>query len=160
MARFDPSKAATLGLGSSTTTIEAAQKLKEDEEKRLARAQKFGLVVPEYLEQKRMERAVKFGLVSENKTQLRTVTQTLSGLPDNLAKKAIKLGMIPPSSDDDKKKARAERFGGLSGSTGSSEEDKKKSRLARFGMNDSAHYNLDSGRVITNSMANKRVKDN
>jgi len=68
--------------------------------------------------------------------------------------------MIPPSSDDDKKKARAERFGGLSGSTGSSEEDKKKSRLARFGMNDSAHYNLDSGRVITNSMANKRVKDN
>jgi len=38
MARFDPSKAATLGLGSSTTTIEAAQKLKEDEEKRLARA--------------------------------------------------------------------------------------------------------------------------
>jgi hypothetical protein len=69
--------------------------------------------------------------------------------------------MIPPSSDDDKKKARAERFAGLSGaSTGSSEEDKKNLRLARFGMNDSAHYNLDTGRVITNSMANKRVKDN
>ena len=62
MARFDPSKAAILGLGTATTTIEAAQHMKEEEEKRLARAQKFGLAVPEVLEQKRMERAVKFGL--------------------------------------------------------------------------------------------------
>jgi Tho1/MOS11 C-terminal domain len=68
--------------------------------------------------------------------------------------------MIPPSADDEKKKARAERFGAMTGSTGATEEDKKKSRLERFGMNPINHYNLDTGRVITNSMANKRVKDN
>jgi hypothetical protein len=64
MARFDPTKAAILGLSSSTNTLEAAQKLKEEDEKRIVRAQKFGLAVPELLEQKRMERAVKFGLVT------------------------------------------------------------------------------------------------
>ena len=69
--------------------------------------------------------------------------------------------MIPPSADDDKKKARAERFGvQSSGGTGTSEDDKKKNRLERFGMNPINHYNLDTGRVITNSMANKRVKEN
>lgn len=47
MARFDPSKAATLGLNSATTTLEAGHRLKEEEEKRLARAQKFGLNTPE-----------------------------------------------------------------------------------------------------------------
>ena len=47
MARFDPSKAATLGLNTATTTLEAAHRLKEEEEKRLARAQKFGLNTPE-----------------------------------------------------------------------------------------------------------------
>ena len=50
MARFDPTKAATLGLSTSTTTLEAAQRLKEEEEKRLARAQKFGLNTQEVLE--------------------------------------------------------------------------------------------------------------
>jgi hypothetical protein len=91
---------------------------------------------------------------------VRTVSQTLKDFPENVAKKALKLGMIPPSSDDNKKKARMERFGVLSGGTGTSEEDKKKSRIERFGMNAINHYNLDTNRVITNSMANKRLKEN
>ena len=162
MARFDPSKAATLGLNSATTTLEAAHRLKEEEEKRLARAQKFGLNTPEIYKQKRMDRAVKFGLVSDQAQEAkttRTVTQTLSGYPEQVAKKALKLGMIPPSADEEKKKARAERFGGASLDTGTNDDDKKKSRLERFGMNTINHYNLDTGRVITNSMANKRLRE-
>jgi hypothetical protein len=108
-----------------------------------------------------MDRAVKFGLVSDQAQQAktRTVTQTLSGYSEQVAKKALKLGMIPPSADEEKKKARAERFGGASLATGANDDDKKKSRLERFGMNTINHYNLDTGRVITNSMANKRLRE-
>lgn len=66
--------------------------------------------------------------------------------------------MIPPSADEEKKKARAERFGAASGTNDDGE--KKKSRLERFGMNSINHYNLETGRVITNSMANKRLREN
>ena len=109
-----------------------------------------------------MDRAVKFGLVSDQAQEAkttRTVTQTLSGYPEQVAKKALKLGMIPPSADEEKKKARAERFGGASLDTGTNDDDKNKSRLERFGMNTINHYNLDTGRVITNSMANKRLRE-
>lgn len=41
---------------------------REEQEKRLQRAQKFGLVTNEVLEHKRMERAVKFGVVVEDPT--------------------------------------------------------------------------------------------
>ncbi len=111
-----------------------------------------------------MERAVKFGLVVDqgnvDQQSVRKVTAALSNLPTQVAQKAIKLGMIPPSQDDEKKKARAERFGVQTIGNGASEDDKKKQRLERFGNNPINHYNLDSGRVIINSLANKRLKDN
>jgi len=50
MARFDPTKAATLGLSSATTTLEAAHKFKEEEQRRIVRAEKFGIATPEILE--------------------------------------------------------------------------------------------------------------
>lgn len=43
-------------------TIEAAGKMKEENEKRLQRAQKYGLITKDVVEAKRQERAVKFGL--------------------------------------------------------------------------------------------------
>ena len=109
-----------------------------------------------------MQRAVKFGLVptTDSGNGVRRVTAALSEFPDKVAKQALKLGMIPPSQDDEKKKARAERFGAMTGGTGASESELLKLRAERFGMNTINHYNLDSGRVITNSMANKRLKEN
>ena len=59
-------------------TIEAAQRKKEEEERRLARAQKFGLTTAESQEQKKMMRAVKFGLAAPENQQvkIRTVIST------------------------------------------------------------------------------------
>lgn len=58
--RFNPPE----GIAGASTTIDALQRKKEEEEKRLLRAQKFNLTTPETLDQKRQMRAVKFGLSS------------------------------------------------------------------------------------------------
>jgi hypothetical protein len=63
------------------STLEAAQALKEEEEKRLARAHKFGLVTQETEQQKMQMRAVKFGLPNYQPEGVRKVTATLNTLP-------------------------------------------------------------------------------
>jgi hypothetical protein len=62
--------------------------------------------------------------------------------------------MVSASEEELKKKLRAERFGNANVSA-EDEEEKRKRRAERFGYN---HTNLDTGRVITNSLANKRLK--
>eukprot|EP00347_Sterkiella_histriomuscorum_P023144 403335780 len=91
------------------TTADALQSQKEEQEKRLARAQKFGLNTSETEEQKRQERAVKFGLISAS-----AVT-----------------GAKPSKQEmDEKRKERAQRFGLT---TADDEEEKRLKRLERFG---------------------------
>lgn len=81
MQRFNPSTAA-MGINPTISTLEAAQILKEEEQKRLARAQKFGLQTQETEQQKLQQRAVKFGLVASEKDQAsRKVTATLNIFP-------------------------------------------------------------------------------
>ena len=163
MARFNPNapKAALILGGNNPvmSTVEAALRKKQEEEKRLARAQKFGLVTEESIQQKMMQRAVKFGLAEP---KIRTVTSMTGnqGKPaqakaeSKFAAKALKLGFALPSEDDDKIKARAERFGITSASD---EQEKLKKRQERFGNT----YNLaNSGRVIINTGGpTRRVKE-
>lgn len=110
MARFNPNapKAALILGGNNPvmSTVEAAQRKREEEEKRLARAQKFGLVTEETQQEKLMRRAVKFGL---NEPKLRTVTSlesqgkpALAKAEGKMAKKAFKLGFSLPSEDEEK----------------------------------------------------------
>lgn len=55
--------------GAAANTIEAFQKKHEEEERRLARAAKFGIETKETLDLKRQMRAAKFGLQSTDDTQ-------------------------------------------------------------------------------------------
>jgi hypothetical protein len=57
----------------AANTIEALQKKREEEERKIQRAQKFGLVTAETEDEKRRLRAVKFGLSSEPKAHMRKV---------------------------------------------------------------------------------------
>jgi hypothetical protein len=52
--------------GAASNTIEALQKKHEEEERRLARAAKFGIETKETMDIKRQQRAVKFGLQQED----------------------------------------------------------------------------------------------
>lgn len=74
------------------------QKKKEEEEKRLQRAQKFGLNTAETIEQKRQMRAVKFGMAAD---------QLDSG--SGIVRKVTTSSSI--ATPDDKLNARAVRFG-------------------------------------------------
>jgi len=104
-----------------------------------------------------MQRAVKFGLAEP---KLRTVTSldsegkpALAKAQGKFVKKALKLGYALPSEDDEKKKARAERFGIATASSGD-DQDKLKKRQERFGNITS------SGRIIIdNSGPNRRVRE-
>lgn len=91
----------TLGSDPHVTTADALQRLKEEKEKRLARAQKFGIVTKDVEELKRQERAVKFGLISA------------SGVTQKASKEEV----------DQKRLERAKRFGLASKEE---EEDKKR----------------------------------
>ena len=99
-----------------------------------------------------MQRAVKFGL-AEPAPKVRTVFST--GKPadikaaSKLEKKAIKLGLSLPEENEDKKKARAERFG-MGSSNNDDEAEKLRKRQERFG---NIYSSVDSGRVI------RRVKE-
>ena len=42
------------------------EKMNEEKQKKIQRAQKFGLVTKEIEEEKRQERAIKFGLMKQN----------------------------------------------------------------------------------------------
>ena len=56
----------------AATTVEALEKKREEEERKLKRAEKFGLITKEAIDQKRSQRAIRFGL--EEPAPMRKVT--------------------------------------------------------------------------------------
>ncbi|ESW34697.1 hypothetical protein PHAVU_001G173200 [Phaseolus vulgaris] len=79
-----------------------------DIQKKIRRAERFGISVQMSEKEKRNSRAERFGTVSASQ------------------------GSEPSKSEELKRKARAERFGMPSPTTAADEEAKKKARLARF----------------------------
>jgi len=73
--------------------------------------------------------------------------------------RAVKFGLTSAVSGEQeaKLKARAERFALDKNSNLDDEEEKRRKRAERFVIN--ADASGGSGRVITNSLANKRFKD-
>lgn len=104
-------------------TLDALHRKREEEEKRLQRAEKFGIITPELLEQKRQQRAARFGGKEESTSG--PVRQVIRKHDEKQQARAVRFGMtmasdsIAPQDDDQeddgqeeqRKKARAERFG-------------------------------------------------
>lgn len=96
---------------------------KTDDEKKLDRARRFGLSVPELEEEKKRLRAERFGSAPAAKTS------SIESLPvdkleeERRRKRAERFGIV---SEEDKKRKRAERFGVTT------EEEKLAKRLQRF----------------------------
>lgn len=87
-------------------------------------------------DEKLIQRAVRFGVPVGGSSEL------LASAP------------LSNAADEEKKKMRSERFG-VAGS-GGNEVAKKNQRLERFGRN---VVSVSTGRVITNSGPNKRLKE-
>ena len=161
--------------GAAANAIEALQKKHEEEERRLARAAKYGIETKETIDLKRQMRAVKFGINQQQESHgssgrdehVRRVTQKGD---EKAQQRAVRFGLVSDSMGgaitvvsshnseaEEKLKARSERFGGVAAATNSSAEDgdKRKIRLARFG---GAAAENGSGRKIINTAqeANKR----
>ncbi|CDW71422.1 UNKNOWN [Stylonychia lemnae] len=102
-----------LGSNPNVTTVDALQKLQEEREKKLQRAQKFGIVTKEVEDLKRQERALKFGL---------------GGQGANAA-----VNQLSKSEQELKRQERAIRFGNPAGGSSNEEEEKRRKRLERFG---------------------------
>ncbi|PHJ26072.1 sap domain-containing protein [Cystoisospora suis] len=94
--------------------------MKTDADKKLERAKRFGLSVPELEEEKKKLRAMRFGL-GEGQFQASDEAEA-----EKRKKRAERFGLV---SEDEKKRKRAERFGMTS------EEEKLQKRLQRFATN-------------------------
>ena len=70
-----------------------------DEERRLARAERFGLMTTEVVQQKKKERAERFGLVTKETVEAKKI------------ERAARFGLITAETEQKKKQDRAARFG-------------------------------------------------
>jgi len=107
----------------AATTVEALDKKREEEERRLKRAEKFGLVSAD---QKRQQRAQRFG---NQEQQPNPVRRVVAKMEEKVQQRLVKFGLTAAAAEskDDKLaklKARKERFAAVSGAlaqTGSNE---------------------------------------
>jgi hypothetical protein len=121
---------------------------------------KYGIVTAETQELQRNLRAIKFGLNTNNEASNNGGNRKVTSKhEEKLAMRAVKFGLTTAVSGEQeaKLKARAERFAMEKNSNLDDEDEKRRKRAERFVIN--ADASGDTGRVITNSLANKRFKD-
>lgn len=124
------------------------------------------MITPETLEAKRHQRAVKFGLGGASEAKEEVYVRKVFNKQDEKAQaRAVRFGLVSDSmgsanhgsEEEQRKKARAERFANQNASSDTvSENEKRKIRLARFGANTE-----NTGRRIINTAVdeNKRFKE-
>ncbi|KAK6152425.1 hypothetical protein DH2020_015060 [Rehmannia glutinosa] len=106
-----------------------------DIDKKMKRAERFGMPVQMTEEEKRNSRAERFGTGSVANGS--GTTKPAEELKRKARAERFGIGQSDPSDEEAKKKARLARFGSIS-KTDSVEEDKKKARAIRFSQPDSA----------------------
>ncbi|XP_011077397.1 protein MODIFIER OF SNC1 11 isoform X2 [Sesamum indicum] len=123
-----------------------------DIEKKMKRAERFGMPLQLSEEEKRNSRAERFGTVS-----------AVSGLDSSKPSEELKrkaraerfgIAQPDPSDEEAKKKARLARFGSFS-KTDALEEDKKKARAIRFSQPDSSPKANGEGNIENTAIAYK-----
>ncbi|KAK9733473.1 hypothetical protein RND81_04G069900 [Saponaria officinalis] len=117
-----------VGKGASMPLVSPTGGVPNDIDKKMKRAERFGVPVLMSEEEKRNSRAERFGTVTGPK---------VSKSEEELKRKARaeRFGIPVPSADqEEKKKARIERFGSVmkTDDVNNAEEEKKKARALRF----------------------------
>ena len=109
MARFGggANKGAFAGLGEASTTIEAMALMEEQRQKKLQRAERFGIVTKEISEQRIKQRQERFGIETKESVdakkqeRMKRFGSMMEGATSNMTAEEL----------DAKRKARLERFG-------------------------------------------------
>ncbi|XP_024986042.1 protein MODIFIER OF SNC1 11 isoform X2 [Cynara cardunculus var. scolymus] len=101
-----------------------------DTQRKIRRAERFGMPVQLSEEEKRNSRAERFGTAPGS--QGSDTTKKAEELKRKARAERFGITQSTPTEEDDKKKARLSRFGSASGATDPLEEQKKKARALRF----------------------------